>query len=289
LNQLVEPILIVDDELELRESLLEGLVDRGFSVDAAPGATEALRKMKERRFAVVVTDLNMPGGPSGLDLLSEMRAHDPRAVCVMITAFATLETAIQALQQGAYDFIQKPFKLHHMEAVLNRALEHSRMGRQLREYQQELERKVLGRTQEIKGLYQEVLALCDLTAASQRIPAVDGVVDLFMEHLRGRWSPSGLGCYLPFQGRWHLAYGRGPKPLPPRLGRLEVGWEEHLGYSEAHGILLTGNGPEPAGLVFMGFETRSSFSPMDPDFVLFLRHMELALHGHPPGPARVAS
>jgi FixJ family two-component response regulator len=288
-NALVEPILVVDDEVEVRQSLLEGLSERGFTVESASGATEALARMKERRYAVVVTDLNMPGGPSGLELLAAMRAHDPRAVCVMITAFATLDTAIQALQNGAYDFIQKPFKLHHMEVVLNRALEHSRMGRQLREYQLELERKILGRTQEIKGLYQEVLALCDLTAASQRIPGIDGVVDLFMEHLRGRWNPSGLGCYLPRHGQWRLIFGTGSHPLPPRLGRLEVGWEEHLGYEEAHGMLLTGNGPEPAGLVFMGFDHRSSFSPMDPDFVLFLRHMELALHGHTPGPARVAS
>lgn len=289
MNTLVEPVLIVDDEPELRESLLEGLTERGFTVETAPGATEALRMMKERRYAVVVTDLNMPGGPSGLDLLAELRTRDPRAVCVIITAFATLETAIESLQHGAYDFIQKPFKLHHMEAVLNRSLEHARMCRQLREYQQELERKVLGRTQEIKGLYQEVLALCDLTAASLRIPGMDGVVDLFMEHLRGRWNPTGLACYLPEHGRWRLAYGRGPKPLPPHLGRLEVGWEEHLGYAEAHGMLLTGNGPEPSGLLFMGFDARSSFSPMNPDFILFLRHMELALHGHPPGPARVAS
>lgn len=289
MNAFVEPILIVDDEPEMRESLLEGLSDRGFTIETAAGATEALSRMKDRRYAVVVTDLNMPGGPSGLELLAALRSHDPRAVCVMITAFATLDTAIQALQQGAYDFIQKPFKLHHMEVVLNRALEYARMARQLREYQQELERKILGRTQEMRGLYQEVLALCDLTAASLRIPAKTGVVDLFMEHLRARWNPPGLACYLPEQNHWRMAFGMGPRPLPPRLGRLEVGWEEHLGYEEAHGVLLTGNGPEPAGLVFMGFEQRSSFSPMDPDFVLFLRHLELALHGHPPGPVRVAS
>lgn len=286
---LQDPILIVDDDPEVRDSLVEALLERNFTAEAVDGARSALERIRVRHYSLVVTDLNMPGGPSGLELLGAIKGLDPLAVCIVLTGYATLEGAIRSLQHGAYDFIQKPFTLNQIEMVVSRGLEHARLQRQVREYQAELERKVMGRTQDLKSLYQEALALCDLTAASQRMPE-QGSLALFMEHLQARWRPDGLGCYLPGSAGWRLAYEHGPRRLPSNLGTLEVGWEGQLGYPEAHGVLLSGAGPRPFGVLAVGYEGRSAFSPMDPDFVLFLRHLELALGGAGgPVPDKVAS
>lgn len=289
MTALQEPILIVDDDPEVRASLVEALSDRAFHAEAVDGAHAALERIRTRHFPLVITDLNMPGGPSGLELLSAIRGLDAQAVCVVLTGYATLEATIRSLQHGAYDFIQKPFTLAQIEAVVSRALEHARLQRQIREYQAELERKVMGRTQDLKSLYQEALALCDLTAASQRMP-VQGSLALFMEHLQARWRPDGLGCYLAGPAGWTLAYTHGERRLPPQLAALELGWEGQFGYPEAHGIVLTGVGPRPFGVLVVGFEGRSAFSTMDPDFVLFLRHLELAMGAAGgPVPDKVAS
>ncbi|HJV22929.1 MAG TPA: response regulator [Holophagaceae bacterium] len=286
---LPDPILIVDDDPEVRASLVEALAERNFTAEAVDGAGSALESIRLRHYAVVITDLNMPGGPSGLELLGAIKGLDPLSVCVVLTGYATLEGAIKSLQHGAYDFIQKPFTLNQIEMVVSRALEHARLQLQVREYQTELERKVMGRTQDLKSLYQEALALCDLTAASQRMPG-QGSMALFMEHLQARWQPDGLGFYVPGNGGWRLVYEHGPRKLPSGLGALDVGWEGQLGYPEAHGVMLSGSGPRPFGALAMGYEGRSAFSPMDPDFVLFLRHLELALGGAGgPVPDKVAS
>ena len=284
-----EPVLIVDDDPEVRGSLVEALTERNFPAEAADGALAALERIRSRHFPVVITDLNMPGGPSGLELLSAIRGLDAHTVCVVLTGYATLDGAIRSLQHGAYDFIQKPFTLAQIETVVSRALEHARLLRQVREYQDELERKVMGRTQDLKSLYQEALALCDLTAASQRMPG-QGSLALFMEHLQARWRPDGLGCYLLEPSGWRLAYAHGSRGLPARLGALELGWEGQFGFPEAHGIVLSGVNPRPFGALVVGFEGRSAFSTVDPDFVLFLRHLELALGAAGgPVPDKVAS
>ncbi len=286
---LQEPILIVDDDPEVRSSLVEALTERSFHAEAVDGARAALERIRTRHFPLVITDLNMPGGPSGLELLSAIQGLDAQAVCVVLTGYATLEGAVKSLRHGAYDFIQKPFTLAQIEAVVNRALEHARLRRQVREYQTELERKVMGRTQDLKSLYQEALALCDLTAASQRMPG-QGSLALFMEHLQARWRPDGLACYLATQEGWRQAYAHGPRTLPARLATLELGWEGQFGYPEAHGIVLTGAGPRPFGVLLVAFEGRSAFSTMDPDFILFLRHLELAMGAAGgPVPDKVAS
>lgn len=120
-----DPILLVDDEDDLRGNLKEALTLDGYRVEDADGAEAALALMAERHYPVVLTDLNMPGGPSGFQLIEAVKASDPLTLCVVITGFASMETAIRAVKYGAYDFVQKPFKLAEIEAVLDRALDHA--------------------------------------------------------------------------------------------------------------------------------------------------------------------
>ena len=161
------PILIVDDETDLRELLVEALTEQGYAAEGAEGGTQALARVRAKHFPVIFTDLNMPGGLSGLELLRTVHDEDPRTMGILMTGYATTESAIQALKRGAYDFIQKPFKLAEIEASLERALEHYRLLRENEAYQQNLERMVETRTQEILGLKNDICLLYTSDAADE--------------------------------------------------------------------------------------------------------------------------
>ncbi len=150
------PILIVDDESDFRMLLVEALETLGYEVEGAESAETAIDLVKVKHFAIIFTDLNMPGGLSGLDLLKAVQQYDPKTFCILMTGYATTESAIQALKRGAYDFIQKPFKLAELEASLDRALGHYRTLRENEAYQSQLEEMVLERTTEILKLKDDI-------------------------------------------------------------------------------------------------------------------------------------
>jgi response regulator RpfG family c-di-GMP phosphodiesterase len=170
----------VDDEADLRDLLVEALQDQGYAAVGADGGAQALALVQEKHFPVVFTDLNMPGGLSGLELLRAIHHEDPQSIGILMTGYATTESAIQALKRGAYDFIQKPFKLAEIEAGLERALEHYRLLRENEEYQQNLERMVEARTKEILGLKNDIEKLFEgfvnasVTAIEARDPSTSG-------------------------------------------------------------------------------------------------------------------
>ncbi len=173
-------ILIVDDEADLRNLLVEALEDQGYAAEGAEGGTQALARVREKHFPVIFTDLNMPGGLSGLELLKAVHEEDPRTMGILMTGYATTESAIQALKRGAYDFIQKPFKLAEIEASLERALDYYRVLRENEAYQHNLERMVEARTQEILGLKNDIERLFEgfvnasVTAIEARDPSTSG-------------------------------------------------------------------------------------------------------------------
>ncbi len=179
---MVEPlsVLIVDDEHDFRTLLVEALEAMGYDAAGAESAEAALDQVRQRHFALIFTDLNMPGGQSGLDLLRAVQAVDPKAFTILMTGYATTEAAIQALKRGAYDFIQKPFKLAELEASMNRALAHYRTLRENEAYQSRLEEMVQERTQEILQLKDEIERLFEgfvqasVTAIESRDPSTSG-------------------------------------------------------------------------------------------------------------------
>lgn len=174
------PILVVDDEADLRHLLMEALEDMGYAPEGAEGGDQALARIREKHFPLICTDLNMPGGLTGLELIKAIHEVDGKALTILMTGYATTESAIQALKHGAYDFIQKPFKLVEFEASIQRALDHYRLVRQNEEYQQNLERMVEERTREIMGLKDEIEHLFEgfvnasITAIESRDPSTSG-------------------------------------------------------------------------------------------------------------------
>jgi two-component system response regulator PilR (NtrC family) len=115
-------ILVVDDERSLREFLEIFFRREGFSVTTAASAKEALIAIDADDFDVVVSDVQL-GGSSGIELLCSVKDAAPDTVVIMITAFATTESAIEAMKQGAYDYITKPFKVDELRLVIEKALE----------------------------------------------------------------------------------------------------------------------------------------------------------------------
>ena len=101
-------ILIVDDELIMRESLAGWLERDGHSIQTASSGEEALEKLKESRFDILLVDIKMEG-ISGLDVLRAVKENDPDVAVVMITAYGSIPTAIEAMKKGAYDYMLKPF------------------------------------------------------------------------------------------------------------------------------------------------------------------------------------
>jgi len=110
-------VLIVDDDAEFRLELATLLGDKGHSVHSVPSAVQAIRALEQEEFEVMFTDLRM-GRVSGMELLANARTRWPRLVVVMLTAKATVETAVQALQLGAFDYLRKPVRPDQVQRVL---------------------------------------------------------------------------------------------------------------------------------------------------------------------------
>ncbi len=119
-------ILVVDDETSIREFLEILLLRAGHQVRLAKDAVDAVAALKDDTFELVLTDLRLPRG-SGMDVLGYVSKNAPNTQVVMMTAFATTETAVEAMKQGAYDYIIKPFKVDELTVLVDRALERRRL------------------------------------------------------------------------------------------------------------------------------------------------------------------
>jgi DNA-binding NtrC family response regulator len=117
-----EKILIVDDEKIVRESLFHWFEQEGYCVDTAESGEDALKKFEKGKFNLYLVDMKMPG-ISGLDLLKKIKEADTEAVVILITAFASVPTAITALKDGAYDYVTKPVDPDELAHLVKKALE----------------------------------------------------------------------------------------------------------------------------------------------------------------------
>lgn len=283
-----EPILLVDDEEDLRSFLGDALREDGYQVDEAPDVRTALTRMSERHYPVVLTDLNMPGGPTGFELIAAVKARDKASLCVVITGYASMETAIQAVKFGAYDFVQKPFKLAEIEAVLDRALNHATVVGQLQDYHRDLEARVLARVKEIQDLHDEMRRLNALLVDAQCHDEEAPILEAFLGHLRERFHPGALQAYLPAPGdRWVPGGAPGADPAEaawlatlPGPSRIAPWTDCARPFGPREGYLIRlSMGGLVLGVLFVGFQERSSFHPEAEAFVLWRRQLEAALHG----------
>jgi nitrogen regulation protein NR(I) len=126
----MERILVVDDDASMRYSLNRMLEAQGLGVSLAKNGIEALERFAQDHPDLVVMDIKMPG-QSGLEVLKEIKERDPKALVILMTAFGTTETAIEAMKFGAFDYILKPFDIPQMRGLVERGLEVSRMMKKM--------------------------------------------------------------------------------------------------------------------------------------------------------------
>ncbi len=143
-------LLVVDDDESLRWVTKVQMEQSGYTVDAAPDGREALELLQQNSADLVITDLMMPG-MSGLDLLKEIRSEYPDLAVIVVTAFGTVETAVEAMKAGAYDYITKPVNIDELKLIVSRALEHVTLKEEVRTLRSSLDRKygfenILGRS-----------------------------------------------------------------------------------------------------------------------------------------------
>ena len=140
-------VLIADDEPEIRGVLAE-LLQKAYDCEAVGSAEEALARLRRRAFDLVISDIMM-GGMSGLEMIPHVQRVAPDTVVVMISGVQTIESAIGALRAGAFDYVMKPFDLEHVEAAVERALEHHELKVSKRRYENYLEEMVERRTAQL--------------------------------------------------------------------------------------------------------------------------------------------
>ncbi len=123
-------ILVVDDDSDTRELLLEILGEEGYRVTTAADAEQALAISKQERFQVIISDMRLGVDQSGLDVLRAYKNVQPDSEVILITAFGSLETAVEAVKAGAFDYLSKPFKIEDVLLHVRRALDHRDLVRQ---------------------------------------------------------------------------------------------------------------------------------------------------------------
>ena len=115
-------VLIVDDEQGLCAGIQEALRREGYNVDATIDAANALKLARDRLYNLIISDIKMPG-LSGLELLAEVRTHHRDTLFILMTAYGTVESAVEAMKQGAYDYLPKPIDLKRLRVLVQKALE----------------------------------------------------------------------------------------------------------------------------------------------------------------------
>jgi DNA-binding NtrC family response regulator len=176
----MEPVLLVEDKAELRAMLRKALERAGYTVEEAPDGSAAIEKVRSRRYLLVLSDLKLPGA-SGIDVLREARRAEPTLPVILVTAYGSVEEAVTAMKEGAFDFIQKPVDLDHLKLLLERATK-----------QQELLRENLLLREEYAARYgfprivAEHPAMKEASQMTQRVAATDSTVLLLGESGTGK-------------------------------------------------------------------------------------------------------
>ena len=189
-------ILIVDDEANIRSALAKLLSKLGHSAKTAASVHEALHLLRTERFQIVISDLRMPG-EDGLHLLQEIKGIDPMIDVIMMTAYGTIETAVEAMRQGAYDYIEKPINQERLPILLSRVLEKQALTEdnlRLRKVLSVREEygNLIGKSSKIAGLYAFIEMLAP-TPATVLIQGESGVGKELIARAIHQRSPRAAG------------------------------------------------------------------------------------------------
>jgi CheY-like chemotaxis protein len=142
-------ILLIEDEARLRDNLQTLLQSEGYKVTTAQNGAEGIKRLRQESFDLVITDLVMPE-VDGYQVLEYLQAYSPETVVVVMTAYVSAVSVIDALRKGAYDYLSKPFEFDLMKVTIGRALEKAHLQRSLKHYMNKLEHMVDERTKALQ-------------------------------------------------------------------------------------------------------------------------------------------
>jgi DNA-binding NtrC family response regulator len=169
-------VLVIDDESSILESLRILLRNEGFTPHVAQGGRQGLEQIASLSPDIVLTDVRMPN-VDGIEVLSAMRRQDPGVPVILMTAQATLQSAVQAVNEGAFYYIQKPFRNDDLVAILRRAAEHRRLKVENQSLKQEIRRRessINGRPVGKSRSWMEVLRLAETVAPTESTVLIQG-------------------------------------------------------------------------------------------------------------------
>ena len=160
-------LLVVDDEVEFPR-LVRALVGDQHTIDVVNGVEAALTRLEDVAYDAVLTDLHLPPGPDGIELIRRAHERDLDVPFVMLTGHATVETAVYAMREGAFDYLRKTASADELRAAIARALQHGRMAREVRRLRGEVAqaRGVADRPVGASASIREVMALAERVAPS---------------------------------------------------------------------------------------------------------------------------
>jgi len=158
-------ILVIDDEKLKRVTLKTQLEDEGYDVEIGENAFVGIDHLKKSAFDVVITDLRMPA-MDGLTFLKEIKKLSPDTEVILMTAYGTIENAVAAMKEGAYDYITKPFPFDELSIKLNRLMEHQRGKVQIAELQKQIQsqyryQNLIGRSKPMQTIFERADAVAD--------------------------------------------------------------------------------------------------------------------------------
>src|ERR687889_770721 len=159
-------ILVADDHDSLRRGIVRALSDARHEVDEAPNGNVAIEKLHEGQYDVVLSDLKM-GGSDGMDVLRTAKELHPTSAVILMTAFGSVHTAVEAMKIGAFDYVQKPFEIEEMELKVAKALEHRRLKHEV-EYLRHTQHDIydFDRIIGASGALQSVLTIVKMNCAA---------------------------------------------------------------------------------------------------------------------------
>lgn len=158
-------VLIIDDEENIRYMLQLILEDEGYEVELANDGAEGIEKIHSNHFDFVISDIKMPK-MGGLEVLTSVIESSPNIPVIMISAFGTVDTAIEAMKQGAYDYVMKPFKQDEILLTLRKAEERERLRRENQFLRQEVEKKyrfenIIGKSSQMQDVFKKIEKIAD--------------------------------------------------------------------------------------------------------------------------------
>ena len=173
-NNKSRKLLIVDDELTVRESLKKWFIEDGFKVESAEDAYKALEKLEAESYGIVLLDIRMPG-MDGLELQNKIKEIDPDTIAIIMTAYASVDTAITALKQGAFDYIIKPFNPEDLSRLVHNASKQLELKNENSQLKQKIRHltcidDIIGESSQIK----QVMELAKTVAPSESTVVIRG-------------------------------------------------------------------------------------------------------------------